>query len=255
MVLPRTAKESPDSPALVTSEHDFASEVDRLLEPLITTVRHYSSHNFERRVLFFTWVASLFKPISASEVSAILGYDYHRVNELFNRLERSSVLVRVDGPACYSFVGLNTLSLYVPRNLMLGSKLPGRLPRFYVFKERAEIDFDALVEFFNRHNSEVWKLVLAKILPMVEDIDPTYQSALLDDFLFLSDKVEVLLQELKNQDILRIQRSGSKTEVAVKLRHGFSRYVVPEDKRLNRAILGDKKVSMHPSTSSQEGPA
>ncbi len=233
--LSSTGKEK--APSNHTSLKEYSElDIDKLVNPIIDIVKHYSQNEFERRILFFTWIANFFKPISAVEVSEILGYDYRPVHDLFTRLVKSAYLADASKGVNYSQVGLNALSLYVPRDLILGSKLTGRLPKLVVFKARSEIDMDAFIIYFNQNNEEAWRRIISRVLIVVADLDPSYRAMLVSDYLFLFDKVQRLLQALQNQGLLSVGRKASEKEVRIQLRAGVAKYNLPAVEPLDRLI-------------------
>jgi hypothetical protein len=215
-----------------SGKSNFGATVDNLLEPLLDVIRYYPNGEFERRTLIFTWVANLVKPMAAIEVANILGYDYRRIRELFMRLGQSAVLSEAGNKDSYSCVGDETLTLYVPKGIIKGRPLPGRLPTMFVFKKRADVDPEAFRQEFNQFGLQIVQYAEQKVMALAEEIAPEYRQALLSDWKFIVEKIANIIRMLVHENIMSLNKEDDHTEVEVKLRHGKIDYAVPMVKQL-----------------------
>jgi hypothetical protein len=211
--------------------------IGKLVQPVIDVIRYYPDQEMERRTLFFTWAANLFKPIAPIEVSRILGYDYKKVRNLFVRLTMSSVLVCVDDGLEYCIVGSDQMPIYVRRDVITGRTLLGRPPtRLYVFKERQEINFNDFVALFNQHSNEVWKSAARRIISLAKMLDPLYREALLDDCLFLCDKIRPVLHSLIDSEAVFFKRKKDRVSLVVPLKRASAEFEVPSEEPFERVL-------------------
>ena len=210
--------------------------INRLVFPVVNIIKYNPTHTFERRTLFFTWAANLFKPVAAVEASRILGYEYARVHNLFKKLEGSGVLTRVRYENGYSQVGSEDLPIYVRKDMLLGNSIGGSPPVLYVFKERLEIDMDRFVRVFNQDNARIWGIAASKILELARGLDSSYRSALLDDYSFICDKIGPVIRILQNRGTLFIDRKIGITDVRVRLRNETVDYRVPREEPFGRFL-------------------
>jgi hypothetical protein len=218
------------------NENAIQENISRLVNPLITIIRYYPNRRFERRILFFTWAANLFKPVAAVEVSKVLGYDYYQVRNLFAKLNGSSALVCVDDGASYCRIGSDALPLYVQKDVLVGRGLAGRPPRLYVLKERLGIDMDGFMRDFNENGTQIWESAVSRVMEVARSLDPAYLAELIEDCLFVWKKVGPLLQMLSDHGVISIERTKDETDVNVPLKRGKLNYRVPMLKPLGRLI-------------------
>lgn len=212
------------------------SVLDHLVSPLVDIIRYYPDRVVERRILFYVWVANLFKPVAAVEASKILGYSYPRVHSLFGKLSKSSVLVKVDDTDDYCRVGSDKLPLYVRKDVITGRKLTGRPPNLYVFKDRIGIDMDIFVARFNQNGNQIWQLALSKVLSLLRNLDSSYRDALLVDCLFICDRLKPVIWMLQCYGTIFIERKSDDTDVKVHLRRETANYRIPNTEPFVRFV-------------------
>ena len=218
--------------SLGSGNPNFKATVDKLLEPLLDVLRYYPNGEFERRTLIFTWVANLVKPMAAIEVANILGYDYRRVRELFIRLGQSAVLSKVGDEDSYCCTGDETLTLYVPKGVVKGRQLVGRLPTMFVFKKRSDVDSELFHQQFNQFGPQIVRYAEQEVMALAEQIAPEYRQALLSDWKFMVEKMANIIRMLVHENIMSLNKEDDHTHVEVKLRHGKIDYTVPMVKQL-----------------------
>jgi hypothetical protein len=212
------------------------STIEKLTNPILDIIKYYPYHEVERRILFFTWAVNIFKPVGAVEVARILGYNYGGVHNLFAKMEKSGLLTHVDDNANYSRVGSEKLPIYVRNDVLVGLPIGGRPPKLYIFKERLEVDMDYFVRCFNRENNKIWKFASSKIFEHVRGLDSSYIDALVDDCLFLCDKIAPVIQMLQDYGTIFIERKPNTADINVRLRNEVVNYKVPRVEPFRRFV-------------------